>query len=878
MKKHGFSMIELVVSLMLLGIIYLNVAGLFKTNLHQDQVFYGTFADTWNQYNTVIDAVYNRKSIPLTSTTATVVLTDVATLLEQEMLSNTPTVIAKDSVVLQKLSVQYKLPTHKDIKYDILSINTLDNKITASSGVIQTDQIQSYLPVHKTRVWTLVKNKAYITSSTQYNKYFPDFANIQKLTYVKLASPVEFNYGNNFKDTLFYSHLYYVYSSNDNIVPYVLGYDSNGYGIAIKASDQIAYPTYLTRTNGGAKYAYKIDEFPVIPLRQAFYYAGMPILFEVQPSGSTRNIKISISEVKPSLTPETKWGDFVGQTGVFASYTYRERCDNFVNGECTVWSLDANNAANKITVNNWIEPRTNILLTSDIVELTIGNYFSGPFFYGRTVIPINLIYELSRGKIYATTDSKGNIVLSYHQNTHLTSPVTDTQSLAEKVKVSNTKSVNNNYNFPWGDAQCVARQTTRYPSAIDVTTSTSGNALLQTQNMLAKDITFNVTVTPINYADPIEVEGSCETVRFVPVECIKNGEVCKCSGPGDAGNQECAQKCGSEYRCFIDNVCKREDPYYTKWNWKFQENVAYLYGGIRITKVTANISTPQGNTSISWDTNVYRSMDSIPKTGTSFQITVPLPNPDPAKLLNSDPILVKTLFDPNYKKTGDIKITYDFTFKVTANAQVNVYCGSVECYTARKMSQEYLRELPDMLRGINVNITPNKDKSTFIPAFTYIEPLPYDTYSFKALPNDQLYLFTSAYTENAGKLKDFTGWYTTDDTKCGSGVICSILSSDPMQELGLYSRDYVVTKPDDSRYYLKNSPGQVRNNISNDTHYAIFHGYTPNVRLEGRPTDSGGRISVIGKKPLTLSQINAINIQISRITIKQSGGGPVPYQ
>jgi len=59
MKKHGFSMIELVVSLMLLGIIYLNVAGLFKTNLHQDQVFYGTFADTWNQYNTVIDALYN---------------------------------------------------------------------------------------------------------------------------------------------------------------------------------------------------------------------------------------------------------------------------------------------------------------------------------------------------------------------------------------------------------------------------------------------------------------------------------------------------------------------------------------------------------------------------------------------------------------------------------------------------------------------------------------------------------------------------------------------------------------------------------------------------------------------------------------------------
>ncbi len=155
MKKHGFSMIELVVSLMLLGIIYLNVAGLFKTNLHQDQVFYGTFADTWNQYNTVIDAIYNSSSILLTSSTAKITLSEVARLEEREKLSNTSTVVQKDSVILQKLSVQYKLPTQKEIKYDIFSINTLDNKITASGGVVHTENINSYLPVHKTRIWTL---------------------------------------------------------------------------------------------------------------------------------------------------------------------------------------------------------------------------------------------------------------------------------------------------------------------------------------------------------------------------------------------------------------------------------------------------------------------------------------------------------------------------------------------------------------------------------------------------------------------------------------------------------------------------------------------------------------------------------------------------
>jgi len=184
-----------------------------------------------------------------------------------------------------------------------------------------------------------------------------------------------------------------------------------------------------------------------------------------------------------------------------------------------------------------------------------------------------------------------------------------------------------------------------------------------------------------------------------------------------------------------------------------------------------------------------------------------------------------------------------------------------------------------MLQGINVQIKPDENKSTFVPALTFAEALPYNIYSFRASPNPQLYVFTSAYTAEADySKKDFTGWYISDNLECGSEAICGILSSAPMQSLGLYSTDYVVTEPADSRYYLKNSPGQVRNNISNDTHYAIFHGYTPNIRLKGTPSDAGGRVSVIAKKPLTLAEINNTTISIEKIMVKEKTGGPIPYQ
>jgi len=862
MKKHGFSMIELVVSLMLLGIIYLNVAGLFKTNLHQDQVFYGTFADTWNQYNTVIDAVYNRKSIPLTSTTATVVLTDVATLLEQEMLFNTPTVIAKDSVVLQKLSVQYKLPTHKDIKYDILSINTLDNKIIASDGIVHTDEIQSYLPVHKTRVWTLAKNKAYITSSTQYNKYFPNFANIQKLTYVKLRNPIPFDYGHNYKDTLFYSHLYYVESLGGHTVPYVLGYDSNGYGIAVKASDQIAYPTYLTRTPSGATYEYKIDEFPAIPLRQAFYYAGMPVLYEASETPTDRSITISISEI-PTFTATTMWGDFES-SGYFARYTYNMKCAYPTGGKCNDWYLDINKAANKITVINWLpgESRGDILLTSDIVELTVDNILSGPYFYGRTVVPINLIYELSRGKIYASLDTHDNIVLKYNQDTHLTSVQTSTHLLSEKAKVNSVKDINKSYTFNWPPPSCGTKGT---PNNIQsqINDTVNKKNILKTQNMLAKTLAFDIKVAHKSFeSDGVDITDTCIYTfqTYDPVGICDMTATVPCS----------RGRCEPDGKCydFVTHEWPQQYVVREKRNW--------AYGYVKLTSITAHISTPYGSKDINWSTNKQYSIDNLLSDNATYTLTVTLANPDPSKLFyDKTPNILNSLFDPNHKKVGDISVTYDVAFDIGATAEIHIFCSESKCH----IPEDDLIPLEKLLSGFDVHIEVNKEKSTFVPALTFAEASPYNIYSFRASPNPQLYVFTSAYTAKADySQKDFTGWYISDNLECGSGAICDILSSAPMQSLGLYSTDYVVTEPADSRYYLKNSPGQVRNNISNDTHYAIFHGYTPNIRLKGTPSDTGGRVSVIAKKPLTLAEINNTTIYIEKIMVKEKTGGPIPYQ
>jgi len=302
----------------------------------------------------------------------------------------------------------------------------------------------------------------------------------------------------------------------------------------------------------------------------------MPVLYEASETPTDRSITISISEI-PTFTATTMWGDFES-SGYFARYTYNMKCAYPTGGKCNDWYLDINKAANKITVMNWLpgESRGDILLTSDIVELTVDNILSGPYFYGRTVVPINLIYELSRGKIYASLDAHDNIVLKYNQDTHLTSVQLSTHLLSEKAKVNSVKDINKDYNFPWGAAKLGENQ-----SSINVTVP--ANALLQTQNMLAKTITFTVTVTPRNYSDPINKSGSCIETKTEYKTCKVGEEIYRCSGPGDVGDNECVTACGAGYRCKTSNTCRKEVEHHYEWEWAFQENVAYLYGGIRLT-------------------------------------------------------------------------------------------------------------------------------------------------------------------------------------------------------------------------------------------------------------------------------------------------------
>lgn len=146
-----------------------------------------------------------------------------------------------------------------------------------------------------------------------------------------------------------------------------------------------------------------------------------------------------------------------------------------------------------------------------------------------------------------------------------------------------------------------------------------------------------------------------------------------------------------------------------------------------------------------------------------------------------------------------------------------------------------------------------------------------NVYGFKALANDFVYTFASVSSESQTNSEDGDGWYE-ESIECGNGAICDILSSAPMQQLGLYSTDYIVEKPGDSRYYLANVPAQVRNNISDDTYYAIFHGYARTGSSFGQngrdlPYTAMGRISVIAKKPLTLEQINSVDIILKKVLI-----------
>jgi len=310
-------------------------------------------------------------------------------------------------------------------------------------------------------------------------------------------------------------------------------------------------------------------------------------------------------------------------------------------------------------------------------------------------------------------------------------------------------------------------------------------------------------------------------------------------------------------------------------NWSQEYDVLeqrhWAYGYVKLTSITAHISTPYGSKDINWSTNKQYSIDNLLSDNATYTLTVTLANPDPSTLFyDKTPNILNSLFNPNPKKVGDISVTYDVAFDIGATAEIHIFCSESKCH----IPEDDLIPLEKLLSGFDVHIEVNKEKSTFVPVLTHAVPLEqnvYGVYGFKALANDFVYTFASVSSESQTNSEDGSaGWYE-ESIECGNGAICDILSSAPMQQLGLYSTDYIVEKPGDSRYYLANVPAQVRNNISDDTYYAIFHGYARNwnaVSSFGQNNGTAmGRISVIAKKPLTLEQINSVDIILKKVLI-----------
>jgi len=566
----------------------------------------------------------------------------------------------------------------------------------------------------------------------------------------------------------------------------------------------------------------------------------MPVLYQPTVNGNNRTITISIGKSVAQFSPNTAWGNFV--TSVVSSYSYGEK---YLNG---TWDLDSHNAANIVNVSNWL-PDGNVLLNSDITELAVNNEFSGKYLYGRTVVPINLLYDLSRGKLYADLDANGNIVVHYNSAEKQLKDSTTTIKLSELAKISDTNNIDKSYTFNWPPPSCGTKSTHNYIQA-QISDTVNKKNILKTQNMLAKTLAFDIKVAH----KPFESDGFA-----IASTCTYQTKVYEDFGPCDmTATVPCSRGTWESGRCYdwVTHTWSQEYVVLEQRHW--------AYGYVKLTSITAHISTPYGSKDIKWSTNKQYSIDNLLSDNATYTLTVTLANPDPSTLFyDKTPNILNSLFDPNPKKVGDISVTYDVAFDIGATAEIHIFCSESKCH----IPEDDLIPLEKLLSGFDVHIEVNKEKSTFVPVLTHAVPLEQNVYGFKALANDFVYTFASVSSESQTNSEDGDGWYE-ESIECGNGAICDILSSAPMQQLGLYSTDYIVAKPDDSRYYLANVPAQVRNNISDDTYYAIFHGYARTVSSFGQNNGTAmGRISVIAKKPLTLEQINSVDIILKKVLI-----------
>jgi len=159
-------------------------------------------------------------------------------------------------------------------------------------------------------------------------------------------------------------------------------------------------------------------------------------------------------------------------------------------------------------------------------------------------------------------------------------------------------------------------------------------------------------------------------------------------------------------------------------NWSQEYDVLeqrhWAYGYVKLTSITAHISTPYGSKDINWSTNKQYSIDNLLSDNATYTLTVTLANPDPSTLFYDEtPNILNSLFNPNPKKVGDISVTYDVAFDIGATAEIHIFCSESKCH----IPEDDLIPLEKLLSGFDVHIEVNKEKSTFLPVLTHAIPL-----------------------------------------------------------------------------------------------------------------------------------------------------------
>ena len=887
----GFTMIELIMSILLLGIIYMNVAGLFKSNQQQHTMIQTNITDTWKAYNSVVDAVYNTGQLSTTQDRITATLSTVATWDEQVYSGNKVVVDKDNSLILQRLDVKQTTRVGKTVNYTMFSINTQSATLPKQSGTtISTTGFNNYVSSHKTALWTLTNNLAWLPRATLSSgrTYFPDLSHVQSVVFLRLANPQTFNVptngGSRVSDTLYFSHFYYVYTEEAPLghpastVPYMLGTDINRYGIGLSPADnisdptfldavyntgQISYPTFLSRTVNGAELAskpslslpHKTSEYPVIPFRETMYYRGIAVLYD-KPSGSDL-VTIRLTQFKP--TANAIWGDFAGSHPL-SHYTYARPAGN----------LDPTRAANVIYYDNgqWIVGSTTQYLTSDIVELAAGNQLDWQHLYGKTVIPTNVLYELTEGKVYSVVDNNTfNIIVYYTSDINQVNASNHTLNPGNYVTTSDKQE---SITLPWN------------PSRPDKIGSYTATSVPQTQTY--------------TYDRMVVVRGGIFDEMQIYLEVINDG----ISGDHHASGKgtynilvpERRQECATCPEYYVD-VCK---PNLGHYSYTIKQSVTTVGATVTVTNIKIvwggrdrwgkpssifggieNLSNLKDKNNKPLQIVLYAKGNGANKgknkgklvfdygrsvVGEDFDYVVGVGEDTYTHLFKKRDVL--HLYVRKMQHTLEPYVEYDLTFKVETFAKIsndiNVsfssdrFCGgSSQKGIINSITKPYGGSNGMISKPTTVKFKVNVDGDSRYVSWGNIDlPItsPEMTVGAAVASNPKyltLYNIVGKPSEGEQGVGNWTGWYSNDNIIV-SGNTKIILES---------LRDSVDTKYSTKvgNDYITYTPIQVRNTAIKQTtgqeKYAFFKGMAPAVRVFGYPSSRNiGHLVYVSLYPL----------------------------